>query len=289
LLGGRDFHAEKTIALIMRHDLLFGVGFACCAMLLPAQTADELVAKNIAAKGGMDRVLAIRSLRASGTMQQGSFTMQVGMESMAPNLLRQTFIIQGMTAIQAYDGSTGWQISPFQGRRDPELLGEDDLRGLVEDADFYGPLVNYKEKGNTVEYLGHDTIDGDDALRLKVSLKNGDILNYYLDPDTYLEIRIEKMQFIRGSVRETVTDLGSYKQVAGVYYPFSMEIGSKQNPGGAKVTFDKMEANVPIPLPDFKMPTASTSPSLQKHPEPPQPQKDKPETVKPPAQRIFEL
>lgn len=268
----------------MRYVDAIGLGGIFCAMLLPAQTADELVAKNIAAKGGMDRILAIRSVRSSGTMQQGSFTMQVGTESMAPNLLRQSSSIQGMTAIVAYDGSVGWQISPFQGRRDPELLGEDELRGLIEEADFYGPLVNYKEKGNTVEYLGHDTVDGDDALRLKVTLKNGDILNYYLDPDTFLEIRIEKMLFIRGSVRETVTDLGSYKRVAGVYYPFSIESGSKQNPAyRAKVTIEKREANVPIPLSDFRMPAAPATPSPQQHHEPPNPRKDTPDIVKPPV------
>jgi hypothetical protein len=255
-----------------------------CALLLTAQTAEDLVSKNLAARGGIDHILAVKSLRMKGKMEQGSFSLQVGMESEAPDLLRQTFTIQGMTAITAYDGTTGWQMSPFQGRRDPELLGEDDLRPLIEEADFYGPLVNYKEKGNAIEYLGHDTVDGDDALRLKVTLKNGDIITYYLDPDTYLEIRLEKMQFIRGSVRETVTDLGSYKQVAGVYYPFSIESGSKQSPGDrAKVTIESMEANVNIPLSEFKMPAPPSMPSPQTHPEPPTPAANpKPEPVKPP-------
>ena len=94
-------------------------------------------------------------------------------------------------------------------------MGEDDLRDLLLDADFEGPLVDYKEKGNTVEYLGHDVVDGDDALRLKVTLKNGDIIYDYLDPDTFIEIRKEIQQFIRGSVRERVVGLGSYKPVSG--------------------------------------------------------------------------
>lgn len=263
----------------MHYALLSGLLFFSCAPLLPGQTADDLIAKNIHAKGGMDRILAIRSLRASGKTQQGSFTAQIGIQSMAPNLRRETFTIQGMSALTVYDGATGWQLSPFQGRRDPELLGEDDLRGLIEESDFYGPLINYKEKGNAVEYLGHDTVDGDDALRLKVTLKNGDIFNYYLDPDTYLEIRVEKMQFIRGAVRETVTDFGSYKQVAGVYFPFSVQIGGRENLSDrAKLTFDKIEANVPIQPSDFRMPAAPTAPSPQKPP-----------AVKPPAARSFAL
>src|SRR5919108_1981140 len=203
---------------------------AACSALAYGQTADELIAKNTEAKGGLDKIKALKSVRMTGKLSQGAFTALVGHDAKVPDMLRQSITIAGMTQIQAYDGQRAWQISPFQGRRDPELLGEDDARDLIETADFYGPLIDYKEKGNTVEYLGHDTIDGDDVYRLKVTLKNGDIIYYYLDPDTFLEIRTEKQQFIRGAVRETVTDLGSYKQVNGVYYPFSIASGPKHDP-----------------------------------------------------------
>jgi hypothetical protein len=127
----------------------------------------------------------------------------------------------------------------------------------VEDADFEGPLVDYQAKGNKIEYLGHDTVDGDDAYKLKVTLKNGDVIYYYLDPDTYLEIKKETQQFIRGSVRESVEELGSYKKVEGVYYPFSSASGSKGSPGyRQKVTIEKLEVNVPIDDSLFKMPAS---------------------------------
>lgn len=222
---------------------------------LTAQTADDLVAKNIQAKGGIEKIKAIHSLRTTGKLQAGSQMLLVQSDTMAPNLVRQMVTIQGMTQIQAFDGARGWQISPFQGRKDPEGLGEDDTRDLQDDADFYGPLVDYQSKGNTVEYLGHDTVDGDDAYRLKITLKNGDIFYYFLDPDTYLEIRTEKQEFIRGSVRESFNEYGSYKKVNGVYYPFSIESGSKQSPNDrAKITIEKIEANVPLDISEFKMP-----------------------------------
>jgi hypothetical protein len=224
-------------------------------ILLPAQTAEELVAKNLQARGGIEKIKAISTLRMTGRLQQGSLTIQFSRIAMAPNLVRDAATIQGMTQIQAYDGAAGWQISPFEGRKDPELLGEDDLRELTEEADFHGPLIDYKKKDNRIEYMGHDTVDGDDAYRLKVTLANGDIIYYFLDPDTYLEIRTEKTQFIRGSVRETFTDLGSYKQVAGVYFPFSIESGQKRNAGDpVKITFDKIEANAVVDPQQFKMP-----------------------------------
>ena len=71
--------------------------------------------------------------------------------------------------------TTSNTISPFSGRKDPELLGEDDLRDIVEQADFYGPLVDARDKGNTIEYLGRQTVDGDEVYRLKATLKNGEL------------------------------------------------------------------------------------------------------------------
>jgi hypothetical protein len=238
--------------------VLLGSGFAG---YIAAQTAEELVAKNLQARGGIEKIKAIHSLRMSGKVQQGGgFTAQISSTALAPNLRREMFTVQGMSDIQAYDGSTGWHISPFGGRKEPELLGEDDLRGLTEEADFYGPMVDYQKKDNRIEYLGHDTVDGDDVYRLKVTLANGDILYYYLDPETYLEIRVEKVQFIRGSVQETFRNLGSYKQVAGVYFPFSIEAGSKQSPEDAsKITIEKIEANVVVNPQEFKLPASPAS------------------------------
>ena len=230
-----------------------------------AQTADELVAKNLQAKGGLDKIKAIKSIRMTGNFDNGGFKATVGEMSKRPDKVKETFSLQGMTQIQAYDGSSGWQISPFGGRKDPEMLGEDDVRGLAEDADFDGPLVDAQAKGNKIEYLGHDQVDGDDAYKLKVTLKNGDILYYYLDPDTYIEIQIEKQQFIRGSVRESITMLGSYKPVNGVMYPFFIESGPKNNPDQrGKVTVTKMDANVPIDDSEFKMPATAAAPPAPK-------------------------
>lgn len=241
----------------MRHAVIVLAAVSCLSVFTYSQTADELVNKNIQAKGGIEKIKAIKSVRMKGKLNGGGgFTAAVAQENERPNQVRETFSLQGMTAVQAYDGATGWQIQPFGGHKDPELMGEDDLKDLLLDADFDGPLVDYKEKGNTVEFMGHDVVDGDDALRLKVTLKDGDIVYYFLDPDTYLEIRKEVQEFIRGSVRESVWELGSYKPVAGVMYPFSISQGSKANPGAQTTTVEKIEVNMPIEKADFGVPAS---------------------------------
>lgn len=241
----------------MRHAVIVLATIAVLSSLAYTQTADELVSKNIQAKGGLEKIHAIKSIRITGKLSGGGgFTAATLQENQRPNLVRETFSLQGMTAVTAYDGTTGWQIQPFEGHKDPELMGEDDLRDLLLDADFDGPLVDYKAKGNTVEYMGHDVVDGDDALRLKVTLKNGDIIYYFLDPDTYLEIRKEIQEFIRGSVRESVVEMGSYKPVAGVMFPCSLSQGSKSNPAAQTTTVEKIEVNMPIQQADFAVPAS---------------------------------
>lgn len=250
----------------MRHFLWIGA-LLCAPTFLVGQTAAELVAKNLEARGGIEQIKAIKTLRMTGKMQMGGFVAQVSRVAVAPNMVRDAFTIQGMSQVMAYDGSSGWRLSPFEGRKDPELMGEEELRDIVEEADFYGPLVDYSTKDNRIEYLGHDTVDGDDAYRLKVTLANGDIIYYFLDPDTYLEIRTQKTEFVRGGLHETVTNLGSYKKVAGVYFPFSLEVGGAQDESNSmsKVTFEKIEANVPIDPAEFQM-KVSPAPASPKQP-----------------------
>ena len=249
----------------MRHRAMVLVVTACLGVLacvqtpaqISAQTAEELINKNIQAKGGLDRIKSARTRLATGRVRGGGRRVSVAVfkqMNMRPNLVRNNFTLQGMTAVQAYDGSVGWQTQPFRGRKEPELMGEDNVRDLLLAADFDGPLVDYAAKGNTIEYLGHAEVDGDDALRLKVTLKNGDIIYFYLDPDTDLEIREEIQQFIRGSVRERVVELGSYKAVDGVMYPFSISEGPRNNPGAQVTSIEKIQVNVPLQESDFALP-----------------------------------
>ena len=241
----------------MRHTVMVLIAVSCLSLLACAQTAEELVSKNLQAKGGIDKIKSVKTWRMTGRVKNARGRVAVvGQTNMRPDLVRQTLTMQGMTAIQAYDGSTGWQTQPFRGRKEPELMGEDILRGLLLASDFDGPLVDYAMKGNTIEYLGHDLVDGDDALRLRVTLKNGDIIYYYLDPDTYLEIRKEIQQFVRGSMRERVVDVGSYKPVGGVMYPFSISEGPKDNPGAQVTTIEKIEVNLAVPDSDFALPAS---------------------------------
>jgi hypothetical protein len=127
----------------------------------------------------------------------------------------------------------------------------------MEDADVDGPLVDWKTKGSTVEYLGTEDVDGTLAYKLKVVRKNGDVSFVYLDPDHFLEIRTLTQRIRHGAQVEEETDWGDYEKINGVFVPFSIETGRKGDPDKQKIIIDKVEANGPVDETIFHFPAAA--------------------------------
>jgi len=228
----------------LRHlALLAALPLASTAAL--ALTADELVEKNLEARGGRERLAAVTSVHTVGTVRLGgSLEAKTEGWGLVPGAIRTELSLQGMTAIQAWDGKEAWVVQPFQGRKDPQKISEEDAKGLVEAADLVGPLVDYARKGNAVEYLGTEDVDGTDAHKLRVTLKNGDVQYRFLDPDHFLEIRVESHRMVRGQEEVQRVDLGEYEKVDGMYFPFEVGRGH----------LEKMELNVPVDAKMFAFP-----------------------------------
>jgi outer membrane lipoprotein-sorting protein len=229
-------------------------------LALGAQTVDEVIAKNIQAHGGMDKLKSVNTIRVSGKLDIGGFSARFVQENKRPDKVREQAILQGMAQVQAYDGNSGWQVSPFEGRRDPELLSQDDSKGLQVAADIDGPLVDYKDKGHKAELVGHDSVEGTDCYKIKLTLKNGDIRYYYLDTDSLLELKLETQTSIRGTIREGEVYYGDYESVNGVYYPFAVEAGQKGDTNRVKYTVEKVEQNIPLDDSLFSVPSMKAAP-----------------------------
>src|SRR5438128_6245913 len=250
--------------MYLRFSILIIVG----SIIVPAVTAqntksptvDELVAKNIEAKGGSAALKALQSIRLKGKLlvNQGQVEFAYEQTKKRPGQVRTEATLQGMTQIQAFDGKEGWKVVPFQGRKDPEKMSADDTKSLMEDAEIDGPLVEWKAKGSTVDYLGTEDVDGTLAHKLKVVRKNGDVSFVYLDPDHFLEIRILTQRHEQGAQVEVETDVGDYEKIGGVFIPFSIETGRKGDPDKQKVVIDKAEGNVPVDDAIFRFPTTAS-------------------------------
>ena len=244
----------------MRRALLEVVVFLLFAVSLRAQTAEEIINKYIKTIGGAQKIRSTKTLVRTGKFTGGGgFEAKLRQENKRPNLVREEFTMQAMTGISAYDGKTGWKIEPWGGKKDPESLGEEEMKGIIEDADFDGPIVNYEQKGNKVKYLGTEPVEGTDALKVEVTLANGDVWTYYMDTDYYVPIKVDIKRMIRGEEHEYEMSLGDYKEVDGWYLPHSVETNAKGSPDRGKVTYEKIEANVPVNDNDFSKPATTAN------------------------------
>jgi outer membrane lipoprotein-sorting protein len=227
-------------------------GMAACVFALwafpgAAQTVDEVVARNIEARGGAARIKAVTSLRMTGHM-----TIAPGLEAPSvlemkrPGRMRLDLELPEFTATQVYDGEQGWELLPFRGDREPRALRPEDAASAAERADMDGPLVDYRDKGHHLELLGREPVDGRDAFKLRLTLKNGHEQTVYIDAASYLEIRGESTRNVEGTQIVSEQKIGDYREVGGLLFPHSFENGVKGRPQRQRVTIETIEIDVPI-------------------------------------------
>ena len=238
---------------MLRKALLGAVTAAALAVPAAAQTVDELVARLAEARGGLDKLRAVRSLRILGHMVLGpNAEAPVTIERKRPHSTRAELTLQGRTSVQAFDGQSAWGILPGDEKAEP--LPPEMARDIGNQADIDGPLVDYKEKGNSLELVGREKLDDGEAWRVKVTLKSGDVLFVLLDAASHLEVGNETKRVVRGSEVEIATRMGGYKPVGGVLWPHTIESGPKGRTLRPSLVIDKIEVNPEIDDARFKMP-----------------------------------
>lgn len=227
-----------------------------------AQTVDEIIAKNIETRGGLEALRAVHSARITGKMSMMGNEAPISIEWKRPAKLRTEFEMQGMKAVMAYDGDTGWSIMPFAGDPNPQPMAEDQLKMAKEQSDMIeGYLVDYKEKGHTIELMGTEDVEGTEAYKLKITLADGDVIYTYLDTENCLEFKQESKRMMMGNETNFVTTIGDYKDVGGgVIMPHSIESTSPDTGYGQSITFDKVELNPEIDDSEFVMPEPEPAP-----------------------------
>ena len=222
-------------------------------ILLPAQTADDVINAYLKARGGLPKIRAIQTERVTGTISFG------------PNLEGPFFVERkraaGQTLIRVYDGkSAGWVYNPFVPQPSVTPMTADDIRGISEEADFEGPFIDYKSKGNQIEYAGKEDVDGKQANKLKLTNKYGDLSYFFFDPSTGL---ILKWQGTRKNGDKDIpwqTYFRDFRAVDGLQYPFLVESGAIGSDQIQKITATKIEINIPLDEASFSQPKAPTSP-----------------------------
>jgi hypothetical protein len=231
---------------------LLGAVFLSCA---PPDPVEEIVARHLAARGGRERIQALQSVRATGTARgSGGRVARVVRESKRPGSIRLEFDFQGVSSIYAHDGTRGWQVTPLQGRFEPEPLPPEVAAVAVDQVDIEGPLLDWRAKGHTVTLLGRETVGGREAFQLEEKLSSGEVRVDFIDTGTYLLARTDVARTVGGRRVWLETTFSDYRVVEGLQFPHAIESRARNRPQSVKIRIETIELDPVLDDAIFRMP-----------------------------------
>ena len=220
-----------------------------------AQTADEIVAKHIEATGGADKWKALKGLEIKNKFNIQGMDIESKTVIVSGKSMRMDVAVMGQEVITAVDGETGWMQQPAMmgGTGEPEDMPGALVKESLKQTNLGGALLNYKEKGSTVELVGKEKLDGADVFHLKLTEKNGDVTNMFLSSSTYYTLKSVGKRNVQGKEVEAEVLYSNFKQVEGLTFAHATEVPS---PMGGTMTLetDSIKLNPTIDESIFKKP-----------------------------------
>jgi outer membrane lipoprotein-sorting protein len=236
---------------------------------LAAQTADDVISAYLKARGGLDKIKAVQTERVTATL-----TLQPGTdatliyERKRPLKMHMEIITGGRSFLRVYDGkSSGWVYNPFTPNPVVQAMSANEIPGVAEESDLDGPFVDYKAKGNRIEYAGKEDVEGVSANKLKLTSRQGEVSFFLFNPSTGLILKWEGTRKVKD--RTTGEDVEvpwqnffrDFREVNGLKYPFVVESGAVDGSQTQKISTSKVEINIPLDDAEFAEPKPTALPA----------------------------
>jgi hypothetical protein len=217
----------------------------CMLAFTLAQSVDDVVAKAIVARGGVKRIKSLNSQRLTGRISiTGGESGPFAVEMQRPGMMRETVTLGDKSMTRTTDGLAGWVVGSLRNVLEPQQVSAEELHNLAGSADFEGPLVDYKAKGNRIELAGREKIGKRMAFKLVISMKDGENRIDFIDTKSHLEVKWQGV--VGGNMFESY--FKDYREVKGLMYAFEIDSG------GQKIALDKVEVNPKLDPARFSKP-----------------------------------
>ncbi len=246
-------------------SLFILVAFAIGSQLSFSQTAEEIINKHFEAMGGKDKLANLKTMKLLCSVEiAAGMKAPITMYFINNEAMRREVEVQGMKILAAVEGDSGWSINPMSGKKDAERMNADEIKESKDEMDLTGALFNYKEKGNTVELLGKEDMEGTEVYKLKITKKSGDIEYDYIDASTYLTLKETTTH--KFNDKETTADVlySDYRKAGDILFPFAMESREAGASQGQTLIVETVDVNPVIDRSIFKMPAPQAAPAEDK-------------------------
>lgn len=202
-----------------------------------AQTAKEIIDKNIELSGGLTNWKLLNSVLLQGKVILGiKDEYPIKIYQQRPNLTKTVITINGKdTAIEGYDGTKGYAMNYATNK-------VQEYAEYVAES-FDNDFIDWENKGFEAKYLGKEKIG--DIYCHKVELtKNVNKNIYYFDTKSYMLLKEVKKD-------ETLT-YSDYKKVGNFLMPFRIESSSPKKDGDYVMLINRIDINKVFPANTFK-------------------------------------
>ena len=231
----------------MKRILLFSF-LLTATIFASAQTVDEIISKHLDAIGGVDAWRKVTSIRQEGILMAQGAEITVVRTVLHNKGSRQDISLAGMNGYSIMTPVAGWNFMPFQGQMQPEPLTEEDIKEGQPELDAQDELIDYKEKGSSVELVGKDDVEGTECFKLILTFKSGKAETLFIDPKSFHIIRQVAKQKANGQEMEVTTSFSNYQKLPeGIVVAMSMTL-----PFG-ELNMTKVEVNKPVDESIFKL------------------------------------
>jgi hypothetical protein len=219
-----------------------------------AQTVDDVVRRYVEARGGAAKLRAVESLRFTGTMELPEVSAAFVLELKRPSRMRTEFVVQGQTGVRGFDGQHAWERLPLPGEEPRPMAPEDAAEARAQADVDLSPLVDSAAKGFAVELVGKDRLPGGETWKLVVRGREGPPRTLHLDVRSHLVVQAIDTRTVDGKPVEMVTEVSDYRPLAGLVFPYRIEVGPRGKPERQRLVIQKVEINPPLDASRFAMP-----------------------------------
>jgi hypothetical protein len=223
-------------------------------------SADEIVARSVAARGGIDAWRKVETMVWTGHIESVHAplpSMPFRMDQKRPNRTRLQIEAPGSRSVRAFDGTRGWKVRAAGGRPEVQPFTAQELTYAQAGHGIDGPLVDHAAKGNVVSLAGVDELGDRKAYHLKLRLAKGGDEDVWVDAETFLEVRHDRMApGPAGAPRRVSATYGDYRAVEGLKVPFLIQTGGGPGATPDRMQIERVVLNAPLDDASFANPAA---------------------------------
>lgn len=215
--------------IVMALTLALGTLVACDGerSVAPAQAreaeldAEQVVARHLAALGGVDRLKSVKTLVVRGEYREGEQVDTYVAYRARPNKFRKEGTHKGKAFVKLFDGARGYKA---EGGEALAAAPDDVQKKMRSWSEFDDPLVDHAARGHKVALAGTEDVRGARAYHLELTLASGDVEHRYLDATTFLPVKYQSTFKDKDGVQRTrVVYPSDWRDVSGVKYSFASE------------------------------------------------------------------